>query len=567
MRCLLNIFIAIMVALSGVASFAAPVTETPSIASVPEQKTQDDAKTNEQKREVPPPKPKETKKNPEVPPRNKDKAETPTENKDAKDNKPDEKPAGQGNVEKVNVEVSTHYDGIDVSRHQQTIDWEEVARDKNIKYAYIKATEGQSFVDPKFRENLENAHKAGIKVGCYHFLRTGSLIRDQFNNFTRNVKKNEQDLIPLLDVEVSRGWSNQQLRDSVKLFVDLLEEHYGCKPMIYTSSSFFNNILGRLFADYPLFIARYAASEPTLSNGAKWVMWQYSDRGRVRGIAHNVDMSRFNKGCGLRDILIKDNKITHHKRRNSEVVDKNQEKPAAVSVKPAPVMSQQQEKELKKQQEKEQKARERAEKLAREDAEKAEKEARKKAEKEARERANELRKAQEKAEKEARERKKAEQKAREKAEKEAKEKAKAEQKAREKAEKEAQEKAEKEAREKAKAEQKAREQAVKDALEKGKENAAQEAQPDEAAAAQAAIAAERAKVQERAKAELEQEAKEEAARKARQAKKQDQKEKMQRLKAASSAAVNQKDSTNTTTPTSTAKPTRKRTNKSTADND
>ena len=274
-----------------------------------------------------------------------------------------------------------HYDGIDISDHQKRIDWTEVAKDKNIKYVYIKATEGATYVSNLYRYNLENAHKHGIKVGSYHFLRTGSRIRDQFANFTRVVKKNEQDLLPVIDVEVRQGWTNQQLRDSVKLFADLVEEHYGCRPLIYTSSSFYDNILGRSFNIYPLFIARYSTSQPTLKSGNDWVMWQFSERGRIRGISTNVDLSCFNKGRSLSDIMIRSQRIGQKKRTNTDLVE-NQEKPTGVKVKEAPTMSKQQEKELKKKQEKEQKARERAQKLAQEEAKKKAEQERKQKEKE-----------------------------------------------------------------------------------------------------------------------------------------------------------------------------------------
>ena len=281
-------------------------------------------------------------------------------------------------VTKVDVRVPA-VDGIDVSDHQKTIDWDAVARDKRVQFVYIKATEGATYTSHVYRYNLENARRVGIKVGSYHFLRTGSRIRDQFNNFTRSVKKQEQDLLPLIDVEVRQGWTNQQVRDSVKLFADLCEQHYGVRPMIYTSSHFFNHILGRAFADYPLFIARYATNEPVLDSG-DWILWQYSEKGRINGISTPVDLSCFNSGCGLQNILIKEGRMGSRRRSASESVA-GRDKPNSVKVKEAPAMSKKQEKELKKQQEKEQKARERAEKLRQEEAAKQAEKQRKEEEK------------------------------------------------------------------------------------------------------------------------------------------------------------------------------------------
>jgi len=42
--------------------------------------------------------------------------------------------------------------GIDVSHHQGTVNWPDVAKG-GISFAYTKATEGSSFVDPLFDTN------------------------------------------------------------------------------------------------------------------------------------------------------------------------------------------------------------------------------------------------------------------------------------------------------------------------------------------------------------------------------------------------------------------------------
>lgn len=275
------------------------------------------------------------------------------------------------------------YDGIDVSSYQKDIDWSTTAADKNIKFVYVKATEGATFTSRHYRQNIENARRYGVRVGSYHFLRTGSSIRSQFENFISVVKKEEQDLVPLLDVEYRRGWTNQQLRDSVKLFADLLEQYYGCRPMIYTSSSFFNSYLAPDFASYPLFIARYSKSRPQLTHGAKWILWQFSERGRIQGIDAYVDLCRFNTGCGLKDILMKKG-IPAGRRRSvapaTRVPEPKQRRVQAAQ--PVP-LTEKQKKELEKKEKEKQKELEKKAKLDREAWERAQKEAQKKAKEEA----------------------------------------------------------------------------------------------------------------------------------------------------------------------------------------
>lgn len=318
------------------------------------------------------------------------------------------------------------YDGIDVSSYQKDIDWSATAKDKNIKFVYVKATEGATYRSRHYQYNIENARQHGIHVGAYHFFRPNVPVEKQFRNFTTVVKKEDQDLIPLIDVEVrGNNLTVKALVDSVLAFADKLEDYYGCKPMIYTGHAFYNSYLSGKIPGYPLFIARYSKVEPRLTGGANWVLWQFSEKGVIAGIDHAVDLCRFNKGCGLKDILISGRKVRSRTQSTAPRKEKKPE-PAAEEkkeVKPNP------------------------------EQEKLDKEARKRAEK---------RKAEEK--KEAERLAKQKEKLRKLKEKEQKEAAKQEQKRREKAAKEARKRAEKEEKmrqEQAKRDQKEREEFLK----------------------------------------------------------------------------------------------------------
>lgn len=317
------------------------------------------------------------------------------------------------------------YDGIDVSSYQKDIDWSAAAKDKNIKFVYVKATEGATYRSRHYQYNIENARQYGIHVGAYHFFRPNVPVEKQFRNFTSVVKKEDQDLIPLIDVEVrGNNLTVKALVDSVLAFADKLEDYYGCKPMIYTGHAFYNSYLSGKISGYPLFIARYSKVEPRLTGGANWVLWQFSEKGVIAGIDHAVDLCRFNKGCGLKDILISGRKV--RTRPHATAQKERRPEPAAEEkkqVKPNP------------------------------EQEKLDKEARKRAEK---------RKAEEK--KEAERLAKQKEKLRKLKEKEQKEAAKQEQKRREKAAKEARKRAEKEEKmrqEQAKRDQKEREEFLK----------------------------------------------------------------------------------------------------------
>ena len=326
------------------------------------------------------------------------------------------------------------FDGIDISKYQGTINWEELKKQSKIKFVYIKATEGTDYVDPRFHENIRNARKHGFKVGSYHFLSTRSAVTTQFYNFIRTAKREDQDLLPVIDVENLKPWSPQQLRDSIKVFADLIEDYYGCKPLIYTSEKFFTTNLGRAFANYPLFIAKYSNTQPNI--GYKWILWQFADNGlfkAVKGNGGKVDMSRFAKGCSINDIIYVPSK---HKPKNISVKDAvdHKEKPDKVNMteqrKDPPQPSKRQLEEAQKQAEKDKKAKERNKKLAEEEAKRkaeADKKAQQKAEQQKREKARQqAREAEAKKEAEAKAKRKAEaqKQAEAKAKKEAEEKAK-----------------------------------------------------------------------------------------------------------------------------------------------
>ena len=256
------------------------------------------------------------------------------------------------------------YDGIDVSSYQKDIDWSATAKDKNIKFVYVKATEGATYRSRHYEGNIANARQHGIRVGSYHFFRTTVSVESQFRNFTSTVKKEDQDLIPLIDVETKRGVTAAQLADSVLAFANMIEDYYGCRPMIYTGSSFYNSYLHGRISGYPLFIARYSKVQPRLAGGQKWILWQFSERGRIDGIDHYVDLCRFNKGCGLNDILIKGRGTKRMKGKVTKEVT-NVPPPPKAKVKPkekeVPLSPKEQERQRKAQKEAEKKAKKEAE--------------------------------------------------------------------------------------------------------------------------------------------------------------------------------------------------------------
>ena len=183
--------------------------------------------------------------------------------------------------------------GIDVSHYQKHIDWKSVAT-QGIHFAFIKATEGETYRDSLFCKNWMEIKEAGIKRGAYHFFRPTVPAEAQVRNFIEWIELGHGDLAPVLDVEVTDGVSEEALREGVKTWLHLVESTYKIKPVIYTNQKFFNRYLAGHFQGYPVWIARYnSLFKPDLEAGHEWKFWQYGNRGRLEGINGNVDFNVF----------------------------------------------------------------------------------------------------------------------------------------------------------------------------------------------------------------------------------------------------------------------------------
>lgn len=201
---------------------------------------------------------------------------------------------------------SGDYDGIDVSKHNGTILWDRVARDGRVRFVFIKATEGSGHADRRYRRNLEGARAVGLKVGSYHFLTSKTSVQRQFAHFLEVARPDEQDLIPVLDVEEGgiRGrWTGAQLRDSVERFSLLVKKHYGKRPIIYSNVHFYNTHLAPDFNRHLLFMASYDAL-PRLSGKGKVNVWQRTERGHLPGIGEYVDLDVLVEGTTVSDLTL-----------------------------------------------------------------------------------------------------------------------------------------------------------------------------------------------------------------------------------------------------------------------
>jgi len=201
----------------------------------------------------------------------------------------------------------TYLDGIDVSYHQGTIDWRQVATAGGKRFAFIRATAGTLTADTAYPTNRSGARAAGLAVGSYHFANPDTALNDASNEaswFLRNATIGSGDLVPVLDFETANGLDSASLTTWAQTWLSQVSAATGVRPIIYTTPNFWSTSMGDTdwFArnGYTvLWIANWtAASQPALPAGTwggyGWSFWQHSSSGAVPGISGAVDLDRFN---------------------------------------------------------------------------------------------------------------------------------------------------------------------------------------------------------------------------------------------------------------------------------
>jgi lysozyme len=106
------------------------------------------------------------------------------------------------------------------------------------------------------------------------------------------VPKEAGMLPPVLDLEVGGDQDRDRMLRDIKMLLNLLEQHYGMQPIIYTDLWRYGDYVKEHLSAYPLWIG--AALFPIQWSGPhNWSFWQYCDRCRVAGISEPVDINVF----------------------------------------------------------------------------------------------------------------------------------------------------------------------------------------------------------------------------------------------------------------------------------
>lgn len=195
--------------------------------------------------------------------------------------------------------LSNHTDkifGIDISHYQSNVKWNDVRwiyEDYPIHFVIVRSTMGTNTKDLTYSKNWKSLHNSHFIRGAYHYYRPDESSTEQAQNFINTVKLFPGDLPPILDIEKNpKNQSINQMKVGIRNWLDIVERHYGVKPILYAPHKYFDNYLSPEFNDCVIWIANYNTWISTPQS--HWTVWQFSEKGKVNGINGHVDLNIFN---------------------------------------------------------------------------------------------------------------------------------------------------------------------------------------------------------------------------------------------------------------------------------
>lgn len=210
--------------------------------------------------------------------------------------------AEDGQISYVENGKVKSYKGIDVSKYNGTIDWEQVAAD-GVEFAFIRVgirgygAEGRLVEDEGFEGNVESALTAGLKVGVYFFSQATTVEEAiEEAEFVKGIIAPYRIECPVVfDVEKindSEARMNKiSVEERTQMAITFCEEmeKAGYKPMIYYNMEMATMMLDlEQLEDYDKWFAYY---NQDIYFPYDFKIWQYTDKGSVAGVEGDVDLN------------------------------------------------------------------------------------------------------------------------------------------------------------------------------------------------------------------------------------------------------------------------------------
>ncbi len=185
--------------------------------------------------------------------------------------------------------------GVDISHHNNIFDFKKLFAG-GWPYAFLKATEGTTFIDPRFNERWAAVKAAGVIRGAYHFFHANKDPIAQAHHYLQVIGKlGVGDLPAALDFEVTDGIGRETQIAQIQTWLDIVEKETGKVPIFYSYVSFIKALsLPQSFTRYPLWLANYKVSAPHVPGPWKaCTFWQDAEDGASPGAGRHVDTDYF----------------------------------------------------------------------------------------------------------------------------------------------------------------------------------------------------------------------------------------------------------------------------------
>ena len=197
-----------------------------------------------------------------------------------------------------NDDNTTSSFGIDISEHQNDIDWDLLVK-QGVDYVFIRVgyrgyASGEIHLDDMFVDHISNANRVNIPVGVYFF--SGAINEfealEEANFVLENIKDYNVELEIAFDMEEilsssnrMKNLSNEERTHITKVFLDTVKS-FGYEPVLYGNSKWLMDYLNyQDLLDYPIWFANYS--------GFSWpyqvLYYQYTESLNIDGIKGKVD--------------------------------------------------------------------------------------------------------------------------------------------------------------------------------------------------------------------------------------------------------------------------------------
>jgi GH25 family lysozyme M1 (1,4-beta-N-acetylmuramidase) len=187
--------------------------------------------------------------------------------------------------------------GVDLSSNNGNINWKLLAADMD--FAWVKATEGRSYINPSFASDLKEARAAGIAVGAYHYARPdNNNAAAEATHFLNVYRPQPGDLLPVLDLEVHADLSGAGMTAWAATWMELVKQGLNAEVVLYTYPYFISGDMGGAgalkgtklwYADYSGKPWKFLYKDKAANFNI--VAHQYTSSGNAGGVSGRVDLN------------------------------------------------------------------------------------------------------------------------------------------------------------------------------------------------------------------------------------------------------------------------------------